>query len=115
MNGKPSRSIKPERGLRQGDPLSPYLFVMCDGVFSGLLKVVAQIQKIHGIQVACKALCIFHLFFAYDNLLFTHANSSEAKCVMAILKTYQDSSGQLVNLEKSEVSCSKMCEMKIEI
>ncbi|XP_058760958.1 uncharacterized protein LOC131634318 [Vicia villosa] len=70
---------------------------------AGLIKTAAQNNKIHGVQVARKAPCISHLFC----LLFFCANSAEADCVLEILKTYQESSGQMVNMEKSEVSFSQ--------
>ncbi|XP_058776202.1 uncharacterized protein LOC131650515 [Vicia villosa] len=111
INGQPSKVFSPERGLRQGDPLSPYLFILCADVLSGLLKKEAQSKNIHGISVARKALVITHLFFADDSLLFARANNKEAGQILEILQRYQCSSGQMVNLEKSEVSFSRnVCE-----
>lgn len=107
INGRPSRSFSPERGLRQGDPLSPYLFVLCVDVLSGLFKEQVNGNKIHGIQVARRAPQIIHLFFADDSLLFARANPTEADCIMETLSKYQAASGQLVNLEKSEASLSR--------
>lgn len=107
INGKPSRSFSPERGLRQGDPLSPYLFILCADVLSGLLSQEAKRNKIHGFKVARRAPQISHLMFADDSLLFTRANPSEAESVMKILTTYQMASGQLINLDKSEASFSQ--------
>lgn len=49
INGQPSRSFVLERGLRQGDPLSPYLFILCANVLSGLLKKEEKDNKVHGI------------------------------------------------------------------
>lgn len=109
VNRQPSRVIVPERGLYQGDPLSPYFFNLCVDVFSGLLKEAGRNKTIHGIQLARKAYIISHLFFADDNLLFVRANENEADCVMNILKVYQESSGQVVNLDKSEVSFTSKC------
>lgn len=61
-------------------------------MLSGLLKKEAQENKIHGIQVSRKAPVIINLFFAYDNLLFTRANSLETDSIMAILQKYELSS-----------------------
>ncbi|XP_058741949.1 uncharacterized protein LOC131614373 [Vicia villosa] len=59
---------------------------------------------IHGLQVARQAPVITHLFFADDSLLFARATGKEADRIMATLKTYELASGQVVNLDKSEVS-----------
>lgn len=49
FNGQPNRSFVSERGIRQGDPLSPYLFILCVDVFSGPLKNAYRDKDIHGI------------------------------------------------------------------
>lgn len=90
LNGQPSRCFKPERALRQGDPLSPYISVLRADVFSGLLKEDAHRKEVHGITVAGNAPCISHLFFADDSLLFARANSAEAKNIMDVFKKHQD-------------------------
>lgn len=76
----------PERGLQQGDSLSPYLFILCTDVLSILLKKKAHEKKIQGIQVARKALVITHLFFTDESLLVTRANSLEDDSIMATSK-----------------------------
>lgn len=53
-------------------------------------------------QIARNAPKISHILFADDSLLFTRANSAEARKVMDILTSYQQASGQVVNLDKSE-------------
>jgi hypothetical protein len=107
INGQPSTSFRPERGLRQGDPLSPYLFILCADVLSGLFHKAASSKDIHGIKVARNAPQLSHLFFADDSLLFTRANSQEAMKILSILDVYQQASGQVVNLDKSEASFSR--------
>jgi hypothetical protein len=107
VNGQPSKSFLPERGLRQGDPLSPYLFILCADVLSGLLSREVREKRIHGIKVARKAPELSHLLFADDSLLFIRANRTEADRIMKTLHTYQKSSGQVVNLDKSEASFSR--------
>lgn len=107
VNGQPSRWFKPSRGLRQGDPLSPFLFIICVDGLSSLLQDAEERKAIHGIKVGRKVEPISHLFFADDSLLFVRANEQEVECVLDILTTYEAASGQKLNLEKSEVSFSR--------
>lgn len=107
INGQPSSPFTPERGLRQGDPLSPYLFVLCADVLSGLIRAEVTSQNIHGVKIARTAPQISHLFFADDILLFSKANKSEAEKIMSILTRYKRASGQVVNLDKSEATFSR--------
>lgn len=63
LNGLPGETFKPERGLRQGDPLSPYLFIVCMESFSRALLQAENGNHIHGIQMNQNFPSIFHLFF----------------------------------------------------
>jgi hypothetical protein len=107
INGQPSSPFSPQRGLRQGDPLSPYLFVLCADVLSGLIHKEVEAKNIHGIKIARSAPLISHLFFADDSLLLARASQSEARNILKILEKYQQASGQVVNLDKSEASFSR--------
>lgn len=73
INGEPKGLIHPSRGLRQGDPLSPYIFLLCAEGLSALLVRVEQEKKIQGVKVARAAPAISHLFFADDSILFCQA------------------------------------------
>lgn len=55
--------VIPQRGLRQGDPLSPYQFIICDEGLSARLSALQNRGRIHGAQVARRAVSISHLFF----------------------------------------------------
>jgi hypothetical protein len=63
INGQPSDHFKPQRGIRQGDPLSPYLFILCADVFSGMFTKAQNQSLINGIAIAHDAPKISHLFF----------------------------------------------------
>ena len=74
INGRAYGSITPSRGLRQGDPLSPYLFLICAEGFSSLLAKAEREGHIHGVSICRRAPTISHLLFADNSLLFCHAN-----------------------------------------
>ena len=75
FNGKKLHSVKPSRGIRQGDPISPYLFLLAAEGLSCLLKSQRESSNLGGIQVAPSAPPVNHLLFADDSLLFFKANS----------------------------------------
>jgi len=103
INGQATDSFIPQRGLRQGDPLSPYLFILCAEVLSGLLTKGQNEGSIHGIQIAPNAPLISHLFFADNSLLFCWSDPKEARFILKTLQLYESISGQKVNLDKSEM------------
>jgi len=51
INGEPTSTIRPTRGIRQGDPLSPYLFLLCTKGLHGLLNKAATIGSIRGVSI----------------------------------------------------------------
>ncbi|CAJ2657203.1 unnamed protein product [Trifolium pratense] len=107
INGHPSIEFQPQRGIRQGDPLSPYLFIICADVLSGLITKAQKEHSIHGVKIAPGAPEISHLLFADDSLFFCRATTGEVNTISNIIQTYQEASGQLVNLTKSEMVFSK--------
>ncbi|XP_074305989.1 uncharacterized protein LOC141641217 [Silene latifolia] len=107
INGEPSREFRPSRGLRQGDPLSPYLFLLCAEALSNLMRRAVENNSIHGIRVAPTAPVISHLLFADDSIFFARATVEEAEAINGILRQYEMASGQLVSLDKTTVSFSR--------
>ncbi|XP_031120802.1 uncharacterized protein LOC116024038 [Ipomoea triloba] len=107
INGVNSEHVLPTRELRQGDPLSPYLFIICADGLSLFLQKVEREGLIHGCRVARGAPSISHLFFADDSLLFFKANSQEAGVIKHCLEVYENLSGQSVNFHKSSVCFSR--------
>ncbi|XP_019180182.1 PREDICTED: uncharacterized protein LOC109175373 [Ipomoea nil] len=107
INGAVGGVVVPSRGLRQGDPLSPYLFIICAEGLSLMLQQAQSLGTIHGCRVARGAPAISHLFFADDSLLFFKANAQEGGAVKQCLELYEKLSGQSINYHKSSICCSK--------
>ncbi|KAA3487518.1 reverse transcriptase [Gossypium australe] len=95
--------IIPERGLRQRDHLSPYLFLVLHGSF---LEYVNS-NTIKGIRASKKGPSINHLFFAEDALLSIRNKKSKMEAFTNILGTFEKILGQSINLDKSMVFCSR--------
>lgn len=70
-NNEKLERFSPQRGLRQGDPLSPYLFVLCMVKLALLIQEKMQSKQWHLFKVCRNGPAISHLFFADDCLLFT--------------------------------------------
>lgn len=93
FNGSTIGPIYPKRGLRQGDPLSPYLFLFCVEGLSNMLDKAEEDRTINGCQIAPSAPIVSHLLFADDSFLFFKATVEEATSIKGILESYAVMSG----------------------
>ena len=107
VNGRPQENFKMEKGLRQGDPLSPYLFILGLEVLSRIISKFCDEKKIHGIKLARTAPPLSHLFFADDIFIFGRANMEEANNLAEYLKLFSELLGQVISLHKSNIIFSK--------
>lgn len=107
FNGERLEEFKPSRGIRQGDPISPYLFLICAEGLSCILNKSSMQEG--GIVVAENAPKISHLLFAYDILLFFKANANATEQIESRLMAYCDASGQRINYDKSSIFFNKKC------
>ncbi|KAM6597412.1 uncharacterized protein LOC133034387 [Cannabis sativa] len=98
--------IVPSRGIRQGDPLSTYLFIICAEGFSTLIKRYESRCLLRGCRVARGAPSVTHMLFADDSYFFCQAYPDAAARVITLLRTFEKASGQQVNLDKSLISFS---------
>jgi len=90
-----------ERGLRQGDPLSPFLFIIMAEVLSQMLINANQLGLVRGLVVGAKRVNISHLQFADDTLIFSEAEEEYLRNIKSIMLSFQTFSGLAVNYKKS--------------
>nr|DAD46191.1 TPA_asm: hypothetical protein HUJ06_004421 [Nelumbo nucifera] len=104
FNGMEVGPIIPGRGLRQGDSLSPYLFILCaKGLFALMYKAERE-----GL-ISCCRICrgapsVSHLLFADDRFFLFKVEERECNAMKNILKVYEEASGQAINFQ---VRCAR--------
>ena len=111
------RSIQPLRGIRQGDPLSPYLFLIVAESLSALIKKLVDEGVLEGIYVCRRGPKLSHLFFADDSLIFCKATLSDCDSLQRIFQVYKMASGQQLNCAKTSLffSTNTLREIQEEI
>lgn len=102
-NGQGFGNVRPTRGLRQGYPISPYIYILCAEGLSAMIRRNESASLIYGCTVARGAPTISHLLFASDCYFFFRAVESKVNVMKRILKRYEEISGQVVNFNKSLV------------
>ncbi|KAL6227497.1 hypothetical protein ACLB2K_001454 [Fragaria x ananassa] len=103
LNGKPGRIFCPSQGLRQGDPISPYLFLLVSEVLSLCLTKCVGDGSLIGIRLSRGDLIMSHLFFADDALFFIRATLGNVSRLSIIFKDYCTASGQAISQDKSSI------------
>ncbi|KAL0307754.1 UNVERIFIED_CONTAM: hypothetical protein Sangu_3013700 [Sesamum angustifolium] len=107
LNGSIYGFFKGGRGLRQGEPTSPYLFVLVMEIWSSLLRY--RVQRIDQFQYhwKCKELGILNLCFADDVILFCKAHIPSIEVLKGSLSEFANLSGLNVNPTKSQIILSR--------
>ena len=93
-----------QRGLRQGDPLSPFPFILAGEGFNILFRIAKEKGFVKGTKIEINGLSLTHLRFADDTILFCEADIQEVTTIRRILKCFEVMSGLKVNFFKSTVS-----------
>ena len=93
-----SSRIEIKRGCRQGDPIAPYLFIICSQILTILID---QDEKVKGLKIANKEIKIVQ--FADDTTIFLDGSENSLRHTLNILEIYGNYSGLKMNKEKSEL------------
>lgn len=96
-----SQVIFRTRGIRQGDPISPYLYLISVEGLSSLLYDAERCSKIKGLRVARNSLTINDLFFIDDSIVFCRVTINDWQKVQKVLKIYETAASQGFNLLKT--------------
>ena len=117
INGEPKGYITPSSGIKQGDPLSPYLFLLCAEGLSSLIRNAVERKQLHGILFCTNGVCISHLLFADDSFIFCQATVEESQHLLDLLGKYEAAFGQAINRQKTSIffSRNKMQMVKMDI
>ena len=102
-NSQEFGSVIPSRGIRQGDPISPYIYILCAEGLSAMIRRNESVGLLHGCTIARGAPTISHLLFADDCYFFFRVVEGEASVMKRILNRYEEILGQVVNYNKSTV------------
>lgn len=106
-NGKASQSFQPQRGVRQGDPLSPYLFVLCMERLSQMITAAVRQGSWKAIRMGRRGVPLSHLFFADDLIIFCKAELDQIEVVQKILSDFCAASGHKVSNSKTKIFFSR--------
>ncbi|CAA7024805.1 unnamed protein product [Microthlaspi erraticum] len=113
-NGEKAKPFVPMRGLRQGDPLSPYMCVLCLERLCHLIDVSTARGEWKPIRLSRGGPQLSHIFFADDLILFAEASVAQIRVIRRVLELFCAASGQNVSLEKSKTFFSQNVSRDLE-
>ena len=114
INGEQCGFFSTSCGIRQGDSLSPYLFLLCAEGLSYLLRKTKLNNRITGVVASRGGPKISHLFFMDDSLLFCQATVANCGEISNVLKLYEEASGQQLNRAKTSIFFTKNTSTEIK-
>lgn len=102
LNGVPGQKIWHRRGLRQGDPLSPYLFILAMDVLNQIFDIATEEGRLSPLKGRQAKLRL--ALYADDAVIFTNPSKEDVKCIMDIMAAFGDATGLRINMSKSTVA-----------
>ncbi|KAK1678101.1 hypothetical protein QYE76_038949 [Lolium multiflorum] len=115
VNGALTSPVVPSRGIRQGDPISPYLFLLCTEGLSCLMQKKEGLGELPGLRNGRQGPSISHLLFADDSIFFARSDPRSVETLKSVLKSYCEASGQKVNLQKSSIFFGNKCQDSVKL
>jgi hypothetical protein len=115
FNGNMLDSFIPSRGICQGYPLSPYLFLFVVDGLSCLIRKEIENNSLRELHICRRAPGISHLLFVDDSLLFFQGSVDQAMVVKSILDRYERGTGQFVSLGKCSVMYGDQCTADVQV
>ncbi|XP_058211464.1 uncharacterized protein LOC131323632 [Rhododendron vialii] len=103
INGSASKEFTTQKGLRQGDPLSPFLFNIVVEALNIMLERARARNIIKRVKVGANGVVVSHLQFANDTILFCNNDREELANIKRILRCFQLMSGLKINFSKSSL------------
>ena len=103
FNGGMLEPINPSRGIKQGDPLSRYIFILCMEFLGQLIEGKCSEKLWNPVKVSRSGPSFSHLFFAGDLVLFAKANQANWIAICEVLDTFCEKSGQTITESKLRV------------
>ncbi|MCI09378.1 LINE-1 reverse transcriptase like, partial [Trifolium medium] len=115
VNGSTTPEINIQRGLKQGDPLAPFLFLLVVEGFSGVMRKVVDLNLFKGFTIGEEPILISHLQYADDTLCIGEASVGNLWTLKAILRGFELASGLKVNFWKSGLCGANVSTTFLEI
>ena len=106
LNGSPTQPFHPSKGLRQGDPISLYMFLFYTNILSIALTQAKTHKKIKGITIGRRGVSFTHLLFADDSIFLFQNDKHSILNLKDIILWYRSISGQCINFAKFDLFCS---------
>ncbi|GKV23017.1 hypothetical protein SLEP1_g32806 [Rubroshorea leprosula] len=103
INGSPTRQFLAGKGIRQGDPLSPFLFLIVAESLNGLMFTAVEKELFKGVTIGNGATMVSHLQFADDTIFFGEASEDNIRVVKSIMRVFEMASGLKINFGKSQL------------
>ncbi|GKU89448.1 hypothetical protein SLEP1_g3583 [Rubroshorea leprosula] len=103
INGSPTSQFSVSKGIRQGDPLSPFLFLIVAEGLNGLMTSAVEKEIYKGVRVGNEGVMVSHLQFADDTVFFGEASEDNIRVVKTVLRIFELASGLKINFRKSHV------------